>query len=92
MKIQEFFDKDTFTDEEGDTIPKEKMIFFNLEDGRGFAVRPSGTETKIKFYLFYKRTPDTFTAADLPQVKEEADASLESLWKALEADIESRVS
>ncbi|MFR1411855.1 MAG: hypothetical protein ACLSUW_05865 [Akkermansia sp.] len=28
------------------------MIFVDLADGRSFAVRPSGTEPKIKYYLF----------------------------------------
>lgn len=27
------------------------MIFVDLADGRSFAVRPSGTEPKIKYYL-----------------------------------------
>ena len=30
------------------------MLFVDLEDGRSFAVRPSGTEPKIKYYLFGK--------------------------------------
>ena len=46
------FSKDIIHDSEGDLIPKEKMIFIHLEDGRKFAIRPSGTEPKIKFYLF----------------------------------------
>jgi phosphomannomutase len=39
-------------DSEGDEIPKEKMLMIDLADGRRVAVRPSGTEPKIKFYLF----------------------------------------
>lgn len=39
-------------DAEGDPIPAEKMLFIDLADGRSFAVRPSGTEPKIKYYLF----------------------------------------
>jgi phosphoglucomutase len=38
-------------------LPKEKMLFVDLADGRSFAVRPSGTEPKIKFYLFGKAAP-----------------------------------
>ena len=33
------------------------MLVVDLEDGRRFAVRPSGTEPKIKFYMFAKHEP-----------------------------------
>src|SRR5581483_9937548 len=46
------FATEKFTDIEGDAIPSEKMLMIELEDGRRVAVRPSGTEPKIKFYLF----------------------------------------
>ena len=44
--------KDDVVDEEGDQIPKENMLMLDLADGRRFAVRPSGTEPKVKFYFF----------------------------------------
>ena len=50
------FATETFTDVEGDTIPKEKMLMIDLADGRRIAVRPSGTEPKIKFYLYALRS------------------------------------
>ena len=50
-KVQDFSKEDVY-DEEGDLIPKTGMLMVHLEDGRRFAVRPSGTEPKIKFYLF----------------------------------------
>lgn len=31
---------------------RRKNDFVDLADGRSFAVRPSGTEPKIKYYLF----------------------------------------
>ena len=43
---------------EGDAIPKEKMLIFELEDRTRIAVRGSGTEPKIKYYLFAQRPPD----------------------------------
>ena len=46
------FSAGTMVDAEGDPIPAEKMLFIDLADGRSFAVRPSGTEPKIKAYLF----------------------------------------
>ena len=34
-----------------DGLPKSDVLKFFLEDGCWFAVRPSGTEPKIKFYF-----------------------------------------
>jgi phosphoglucomutase len=33
------------------TLPKSNVLAFNLENGCGFIVRPSGTEPKIKIYF-----------------------------------------
>ncbi len=38
--------------------PKSNAMRFDLEDGSFFAVRPSGTEPKIKFYFGVKDTTD----------------------------------
>lgn len=84
------FNRDTLLDEEGDSIPKEKMLFVELEDGRSFAVRPSGTEPKIKYYLFGRQLPPaggTLDAATLAAAKKTVGDSLASLWNWLEADI-----
>jgi phosphoglucomutase len=83
----------TFKDIEGDTIPKEKMVIFDLADGRRVAVRPSGTEPKIKFYMFVRRDPkgDRFSDKELAGVKTEARASLEALWQWIQADVKQRL-
>src|SRR6184192_1213218 len=47
------FEMDMVEDVEGDLVPKEKMLIFEVEDPAGagrIAVRPSGTEPKIKYY------------------------------------------
>lgn len=75
-------------DAEGDPIPKENMIFVDLADGRSFAVRPSGTEPKIKYYLFGKGASGEPVAESMAKVS----ASLDSLWKSVEADAWNRVS
>lgn len=82
------FSKDDFEDVEGDPIPKEGMLIIDLDDGRSCAVRPSGTEPKIKYYLFGKDAP----AGDLEASKARVAAGLESLWSALEADAKQRMS
>ena len=51
------FETDTIRDVEGDEIPKEKMLIFELADQTRVAVRGSGTEPKIKYYLFAQRRP-----------------------------------
>lgn len=76
------FATENFTDIEGDAIPKENMLMFDLADGRRFAVRPSGTEPKIKFYLFASK-PIAERAA--------ADHSLETAWQWIQSDIKSRL-
>ncbi|MCD8070251.1 MAG: phospho-sugar mutase [Akkermansiaceae bacterium] len=81
------YSKGDLTDAEGDPIPAEKMLFVDLEDGRSFAVRPSGTEPKIKYYLFAHGAPGSDVAASRTRVS----AVLGSLWAALEADARHRM-
>ena len=88
VKIRNFGTED-ITDEEGDPIAKEKMLFIDLEDGRTFAVRPSGTEPKIKYYLF--GTKDVPAADQLAGIKSATTAGLESLWNWLSEDIDKRL-
>lgn len=78
-----------FYDIEGDLLPRENMLIVELADGRRFAIRPSGTEPKIKFYLFGK---DGANASDLAASKDSVRASLDGLWSALEADAQARLS
>jgi phosphoglucomutase len=72
--------KGGFYDQEGDEIPEAAMLFVDLADGRRFAVRPSGTEPKIKYYLFGKG-----------ESKETVEASLDSLWTSLKKDAYERM-
>ena len=46
------FEKDKIFDADNHEIPKENFLLVSLKKGYGFAVRSSGTEPKIKFYLF----------------------------------------
>jgi phosphoglucomutase len=87
------FDTDAISDVEGDLIPNTKMLMFDLEDGTRIAVRPSGTEPKIKYYLFAHRQPESerFTSADLDRIKAAVEKQLEELWNWLRKDAESRL-
>ena len=88
------FRKDEIKDEEGDIVSKEKMLFVDLADGRSFAVRPSGTEPKIKYYMFGRSVPaagQKLSADELAAAKAKVSAGLESLWAWLEKDIDARL-
>ena len=88
------FETDEIKDVEGDEIPKEKMSIFELDDGTRIAVRPSGTEPKIKYYLFAQRRPKEgkFDSAELKQIKAEVGEKLDLLWDWLQKDAQSRLS
>jgi phosphoglucomutase len=88
VKTRDFATQDIY-DEEGDLIPKAGMLVVELADGRRFAVRPSGTEPKIKYYLFGHGPAG---AKDLEAEKARVLAGLGTLWTALEADAAARMS
>jgi phosphoglucomutase len=76
-------------DVEGDLLPREKMTIFDLADARRIAVRPSGTEPKIKFYLFGRRTG--VSKDSLAETKANLAAALDRLWAWLQEDAEKRI-
>ncbi len=88
------FERETLRDVEGDEIPKEKMLIFELADKTRIAVRGSGTEPKIKYYLFAQRSPKEgkFTGEQLAETKAEIQQHLESLWSWLRQDADMRLS
>jgi phosphoglucomutase len=85
------FETDEIKDVEGDQIPKEKMLMFELQDGTRIAVRPSGTEPKIKYYLFAHRRPEKGEFLELNQIKTEVKENLDRLWDWLQRDAQSRL-
>jgi phosphoglucomutase len=81
-------------DVEGDLLPKELLFFVQLANGSRYAVRGSGTEPKIKFYLFTRQSPSEgsagFTMEALSGAKREATTFLDQLWKGIEEDARRR--
>ena len=75
-------------DSEGEPIPKEAMIVFEISGGLKVAVRPSGTEPKIKYYLYATEKPasGTFSSEELAATKVRVAEGLENLWQWLKAD------
>ncbi|MBV8328937.1 MAG: phospho-sugar mutase [Verrucomicrobia bacterium] len=87
-RVQDF-SEGSIRDLDGDLLPKENLTIFELADGRRVAIRPSGTEPKIKFYLF-GRTP-VGRPEMLQQAKAMLKSGLESLWAWLQEDAKARV-
>ena len=87
VEVRDFSQQEIF-DEEGDLIPKTGMMMIALADGRRLAIRPSGTEPKIKFYLFGSGDPDP---VDLASSKLEVMEGVERLWQALQSDARHRM-
>lgn len=85
------FETDEIKDVDGDQIPREKMPMFELQDGTRIAVRPSGTEPKIKYYLFAQRRPESGKFLELNQIKTEGKDKLDRLWEWLQEDAKMRV-
>jgi phosphoglucomutase len=79
-------------DSEGELLPKEAMIVFEVAGGLKVAVRPSGTEPKIKYYLYASEKPASGSLAEdeLASTKVRVAAGLEKLWQWLKADATKR--
>ena len=79
-------------DSEGELLPKEAMVVFEIAGGLKAAVRPSGTEPKIKYYLYASEKPasGTFSPKELATTKAGVAVGLEKLWQWLKADAEKR--
>ena len=76
-------------DADGDAVPPNNFIQFRLEDDCTVAVRPSGTEPKIKFYLFGKGKVSEND--DLKRIKQEVAKRVTSLKEALKRDVAERI-
>ena len=88
------FATDTIHDVEGDRIPAEAMLMVTLADRRRVAIRPSGTEPKIKYYMFGAKVPGagkSFTPAEVAEARASVKSSLARLWENLSADAKTRL-
>jgi phosphoglucomutase len=82
------FGRERILDADGDEIPKQDLYVVTLSNGYRFAARGSGTEPKMKFYLFgSERVAD---ASSLPKVKAAVGSELSRLKGLIEADARRR--
>ena len=86
-KFQDFGREDIY-DADGEQIPKQDLYLVTLANGYSFAARGSGTEPKMKFYLF--ASEPVKSAADLQGAKDKARATLDALRALIEADARTR--
>ena len=82
------FGRETVSDRDGKEIPKQDLYFIELENGYRYAARGSGTEPKIKFYLFGNEPVSA--ASELEATKAKTRESLESLKQAILEDAKNR--
>jgi len=82
------FGREKFFDADGEQIPAQDLYLVTLANGYSFAARGSGTEPKMKFYLF--ASGPVQSAADLPAAKAKTKATLDALKALIEADARKR--
>jgi len=89
-KVTKFqdFGREKFYDADQELIPAQDLYLVTLANGYSFAARGSGTEPKMKFYLFAQEPAKS--SADLPAAKAKAKATLEALKALIEADARQR--
>jgi len=86
-KFQDF-GRETIIDDDGEEIPKQDLYFVTLANGYTFAARGSGTEPKMKFYVFGKA--EVKRAEDLAATKVAVKAELDRIKALIEADAKTR--
>jgi len=82
------FGREKFYDADQELIPATDLYVVTLANGYSFAARGSGTEPKMKFYLFGQEKVNG--AADLVAAKAKTKATLENLKSLIDADARSR--
>jgi phosphoglucomutase len=84
----EDFGRQVIRDADGEQIPKQDLYFVTLANGYTYAGRGSGTEPKMKFYIFAQAK--VAAAAELPAVKAKVKAELDRMKVLIEADAKAR--
>ena len=82
------FGREKIIDADGETIPAQDLYVVTLSNGYSFAARGSGTEPKMKFYLFANET--VAHADELPAVKARVRTALAGLNQLISADAQRR--
>ncbi len=86
-KFQDF-GVEVFKDADGEAIPKQDLYLVTLANGFSFAARGSGTEPKMKFYVF--ASAPVKNATELAAVKAQVKTELDRVKALIEADAQQR--
>jgi phosphoglucomutase len=86
VKSKDFLEKG-YIDEDEEELPQENFLMLELENGFTIAIRPSGTEPKIKYYLFGCGEKN---ALDLEKSKDEVSSKIIEISKWLVSDANER--
>ncbi len=81
------FSEEGYVDEDNEDLPRQNFIHLTLENGFNIAIRPSGTEPKIKYYLFGCGEPNSH---DLEKSKRDVSETLESIGQWMVDDAHQR--
>jgi phosphoglucomutase len=77
-----------YIDEDEDELTTENFLMLKLENDYQIAIRPSGTEPKIKYYLFgYQK----LTTSNLDECKSDVSSKLNEISEWLVKDAKQRV-
>lgn len=76
-----------YLDEDENLLPQENFLFMHLENGFKVAIRPSGTEPKIKIYLFGCGQPNP---ENLEKSKEDVSENMKKIASWLLTNAEER--
>jgi len=74
-------------DEEEENLPLENFLIINLENGFSVAIRPSGTEPKIKYYIFGSESKGS---QNLPESKDRVNQLISEIASWLVEDAKQR--
>ncbi len=90
VAVSEFkdFGVQDISDADGELIPKQDLYVVSLANGFSYAARGSGTEPKMKFYVFANAPVPQ--GADLVQVKSDLATELNRIKDAIKADAQAR--
>ncbi len=82
------FGREVVRDADGENIPQQDLYIVSLANGYSFAARGSGTEPKMKFYVFANaKVPN---AAALDGVKAQVNSELDRIKALIESDAKQR--
>ncbi|HSQ89951.1 MAG TPA: phospho-sugar mutase, partial [Romboutsia sp.] len=62
-----------------DNLPKADVLKYFLEDGSWVAIRPSGTEPKLKFYIAVKGETEENSNEKIKGIKADINETIEKL-------------